>query len=69
MAQVEITPTKLNGKEYYTVTQFAVLMGCSPQNIYHAIKKGKGDNALSSITMLNQLLIPATELDRLASIK
>jgi len=54
---MELKPTTIDGVEYYTVQEFAVLMGKGLSQIYGLIHK----NILKSETKFNKLFIPASE--------
>ena len=62
---VEVKATQFGGIYYYTVNEFAFLIGKTPQSVYHAAKNGKGKNRLKHTFVLNKLLIEASEVDRI----
>jgi len=56
------SPTKVNGKEYWTVKQFSSLSQRSEQTIRVYISKGNRKRKLDSIRIGNTRLIPVEEL-------
>jgi len=57
---MELNPTNIDGKEYYTVQEFAVLVGKGVSQIYGLIHKG----LLKSETKFNKKFIPASEMEK-----
>ena len=61
---VEVKPTNIDGTEFYTVQEFAVVVGKGVSQIYGFIKNG----LLKSEEKFNKTFIPATEVENKAKL-
>lgn len=58
----DMTPTVIDGKEYYTVTQFAHASRKTPSRIHQLITSGNKRRKLRTIRVAERFLIEAQEL-------
>ena len=55
-------PTVLNGNDYFTVKQFALLTNRTHQSIRHLIRHGNSIRKLDAIKIGSSIFIPISEL-------
>lgn len=64
---VEITPTKVDGVPCLSISEFAFLMGWTPQNVYYHINHEDPNRRIKAKKVFRSLfVIPYSEYERLS---
>lgn len=62
-SELDLTPVACEGQYYYTVTQFAALVGLTRARVYSLFKKGNSIRKLHGINIGGKPLIDIRELN------
>jgi hypothetical protein len=60
---IQIKPARVDGEEFLTVSQMAVITNRSAQTIYTLVKKGNVIRKMKSKKIIDRVLIPITEVE------
>lgn len=63
LGAIGLKPIIINDKEYYTVSQFASLIGRTTQTVYRLIKAGNAIRKLKCDYVLGKPVIPVSEYE------